>query len=55
MASMNGSLNLRTLFAPGNIRTLAGPLLIILILAMMVLPLPAFVLDLMLSLSLIHI
>ena len=47
MASMNGSLNLRTLFAPGNIRTLAGPLLIILILAMMVLPLPAFVLDLM--------
>jgi flagellar biosynthesis protein FlhA len=47
MASMNGSLNLRTLFAPSNIRTLAGPLLIILILAMMVLPLPAFVLDLM--------
>ena len=44
---MNGSLNLRTLFAPSNIRTLAGPLLIILILAMMVLPLPAFVLDLM--------
>ncbi|MDD2988398.1 MAG: flagellar biosynthesis protein FlhA [Zoogloea sp.] len=44
---MNGSLNLRTLFAPGNIRTLAGPLLIILILSMMVLPLPAFVLDLM--------
>ena len=47
MGSMNGSLNLRTLFAPGNIRQLAGPLLIILILAMMVLPLPAFVLDLM--------
>ena len=44
---MNGSLNLRTLFAPGNIRQLAGPLLIILILSMMVLPLPAFVLDLM--------
>ena len=44
---MNGSLNLRTLFAPGNIRTLAGPLLIVLILSMMVLPLPAFVLDLM--------
>ncbi|MBL8436227.1 MAG: flagellar biosynthesis protein FlhA [Zoogloea sp.] len=44
---MNGSLNLRSLFAPGNIRTLAGPLLIILILSMMVLPLPAFVLDLM--------
>ncbi len=44
---MNGSLNLRTLFAPGNIRTLAGPLLIILILSMMVLPLPPFVLDLM--------
>ncbi|MBS0346757.1 MAG: flagellar biosynthesis protein FlhA [Proteobacteria bacterium] len=44
---MNGSLNLRTLFAPSNIRALAGPLLIILILAMMVLPLPAFVLDLM--------
>jgi len=47
MATMNGSLNLRTLFAPSNIRALAGPLLIILILAMMVLPLPAFVLDLM--------
>ena len=47
MGSMNGSLNLRTLFAPGNIRQLAGPLLIILILSMMVLPLPAFVLDLM--------
>jgi flagellar biosynthesis protein FlhA len=44
---MNGSLNLRALFAPGNIRQLAGPLLIILILSMMVLPLPAFVLDLM--------
>ena len=47
MGSMNGSLNLRTLFAPSNIRTLAGPLLIILILSMMVLPLPAFILDLM--------
>src|SRR5574343_631741 len=47
MAPMNGSLNLRTLFAPSNIRALAGPLLIVLILAMMVLPLPAFVLDLM--------
>ena len=47
MRTMNGSLNLRSLFAPGNIRTLAGPLLIILILSMMVLPLPAFVLDLM--------
>ena len=44
---MNSSLNLRTLFAPSNIRTLAGPLLIILVLSMMVLPLPAFVLDLM--------
>ena len=44
---MNGSLNLRTLFAPSNIRQLAGPLLIVLILSMMVLPLPAFVLDLM--------
>ncbi len=44
---MNGSLNLRTLFAPSNIRQLAGPLLIVLILSMMVLPLPPFVLDLM--------
>ncbi len=44
---MNSSLNLRTLFAPSNIRQLAGPLLIILILSMMVLPLPPFVLDLM--------
>jgi len=47
MTGMNGSLNLRTLFAPSNIRQLAGPLLIVLILSMMVLPLPAFVLDLM--------
>ncbi len=44
---MNDSLNLRSLFAPSNIRQLAGPLLVILILSMMVLPLPAFVLDLM--------
>ncbi|HMV62767.1 MAG TPA: FHIPEP family type III secretion protein, partial [Rhodocyclaceae bacterium] len=44
---MNDSLNLRALFAPANIRQLAGPLLVVLILAMMVLPLPAFVLDLM--------
>ena len=47
MAGMNDSLNLRALFAPANIRQLAGPLLVVLILAMMVLPLPAFVLDLM--------
>src|SRR5574343_2015907 len=47
MAPMNGSLNLRTLFSPSNIRQLAGPILIILMLSMMVLPLPPFVLDLM--------
>ncbi|NTV09436.1 MAG: flagellar biosynthesis protein FlhA [Zoogloea sp.] len=43
---MNDVLNLRTLFSPSNIRQLAAPILIILILAMMVLPLPPFILDL---------
>jgi len=42
---MNDTLALRTAFAPRNLRQLAAPLLIVLILAMMVLPLPAFVLD----------
>ncbi|GAB4177161.1 MAG: flagellar biosynthesis protein FlhA [Rhodocyclaceae bacterium] len=42
---MNDTLSLGTLFAVRNLRQLGAPLLILLILAMMVLPLPAFVLD----------
>ncbi|MDR2014535.1 MAG: flagellar biosynthesis protein FlhA [Azoarcus sp.] len=38
-------LNLRRIFAPTNLRALAAPLLILMILAMMVLPLPVFLLD----------
>src|SRR5947209_3672860 len=39
------SLDLRQLFAPSNIRQLAAPILVLLVLSMMVLPLPAFLLD----------
>ncbi|HSD38421.1 MAG TPA: flagellar biosynthesis protein FlhA [Rhodocyclaceae bacterium] len=39
------SLDLRQLFAPSNIRQLAAPILVLLVLSMMVLPLPAFALD----------
>ncbi len=42
---MNDTLDLRTLFAPENLRQLAAPLLIIMVLSMMVLPLPVFLLD----------
>jgi flagellar biosynthesis protein FlhA len=43
--AMNDTLNLRQLLTPANLRQLAAPLLIILILSMMVLPLPVFLLD----------
>ena len=43
---MNGELSLLALFGRGNLRQLAAPGLIIIILSMMVLPLPPFVLDL---------
>ncbi|KAF7599666.1 MAG: flagellar biosynthesis protein FlhA [Candidatus Dactylopiibacterium carminicum] len=38
-------LDLKQLFSPSNIRQLAAPILLLLVLAMMVLPLPAFLLD----------
>ena len=38
-------LNLRRLLTPTNLRQLAAPILIIMILSMMVLPLPVFLLD----------
>ncbi len=43
---MNGALAFQSLFARGNLRQLAAPLLIVMILSMMVLPLPPFLLDL---------
>jgi flagellar biosynthesis protein FlhA len=43
---MNGELTLRNMFTGGNLRQLGAPLLIIMILAMMVLPLPPVLLDL---------
>ncbi|MDO6385170.1 MULTISPECIES: flagellar biosynthesis protein FlhA [unclassified Uliginosibacterium] len=45
MASNANTVNLKTLFAPSNIRQLAAPILLLAMLAMMVLPLPAFALD----------
>ncbi|MEK7736400.1 MAG: flagellar biosynthesis protein FlhA, partial [Pseudomonadota bacterium] len=42
---MNDSLALQSLFSRGNLRQLAAPLLIVMILSMMVLPLPPFLLD----------
>ncbi|MDR3086902.1 MAG: flagellar biosynthesis protein FlhA [Azoarcus sp.] len=44
MAS-NLTLTLRQIFSPAILRTLAAPLLIVMILSMMVLPLPVFLLD----------
>jgi flagellar biosynthesis protein FlhA len=44
MAATN-TLDLKQLFSPSNIRQLAAPILVLLVLSMMVLPLPAFVLD----------
>ncbi len=43
----NATMSLQTLFGRLNVRQLAGPVLILLILAMMVLPLPPFALDLL--------
>ena len=43
--AMNDALKLRQLLTPANLRPLAAPLLIIVILSMMVLPLPVFLLD----------
>jgi flagellar biosynthesis protein FlhA len=42
---MNGALTLQAFFNRNNLKALAAPALIIIILSMMVLPLPAFVLD----------
>ncbi|MGL4406929.1 flagellar biosynthesis protein FlhA [Zoogloea sp.] len=44
---MKPAFDLKALLASSNVRQLGGPVLIILILSMMVLPLPPFVLDLM--------
>jgi flagellar biosynthesis protein FlhA len=44
---MNGTLSFSTLFSSSNARTLAAPLFIVLILAMLVLPLPPFALDML--------
>ena len=43
---MNDTLTLQNFFSRNNLRQLAGPLLIVMILSMMVLPLPPFMLDL---------
>jgi flagellar biosynthesis protein FlhA len=42
---MNGALAFQALFTRGNLRQLAAPMLIVMILSMMVLPLPPFLLD----------
>lgn len=43
---MNDTLTLQSIFARANVRALAAPILIVMIIATMVLPLPAFLLDL---------
>ena len=43
--AINDALNVRQLLTPANLRPLAAPLLIVMILSMMVLPLPVFLLD----------
>lgn len=45
MASTQNVIDLKRLFSPANIRQLAAPILLLLVLTMMVLPLPPFVLD----------
>lgn len=45
VAGTTATLDLKALITGGNVRALAAPLLIMLILSMMVLPLPAFMLD----------
>ena len=42
---MNGTLSLSNIFNPANARAMAAPIFIVLILAMLVLPLPPFALD----------
>ena len=44
---MNGALTLSSIFNPANARAMAAPVFIILILAMLVLPLPPFALDML--------
>ncbi len=44
---MNNALTLQAVFSSANWRSLAGPLLVIMILAMMILPLPPFLLDIL--------
>ena len=44
---MNGTLNLSNIFNPANARAMAAPVFIVLILAMLVLPLPPFALDML--------
>lgn len=44
---MNNTLTLSTLLNGGSVRNFAGPMLIIMILAMMILPLPPFMLDIL--------
>jgi flagellar biosynthesis protein FlhA len=45
IAAMSTALSLQAVFSRGNLRSLGAPVLIIMILSMMVLPLPAFALD----------
>jgi flagellar biosynthesis protein FlhA len=44
---MNGTLSFSNMFSAANARSLAAPLFIVLILAMLVLPLPTFMLDIL--------
>jgi len=44
---MNAAATLQTILGPGGVRALAAPVIIVLILAMMILPLPPFLLDLL--------
>ncbi|WP_172203014.1 flagellar biosynthesis protein FlhA [Niveibacterium sp. COAC-50] len=52
MASNTNVVDLREIFSLANIRQLAAPILIVMVLAMMVLPLPAFLLDLLFTFNL---
>ncbi|GAA5183962.1 flagellar biosynthesis protein FlhA [Niveibacterium umoris] len=52
MASGTSTLDLRDIFSTANIRQLAAPILIVMVLAMMVLPLPPFLLDLLFTFNL---
>ncbi len=52
MASNTNVLDLREIFSLANIRQLAAPILVVMVLAMMVLPLPAFLLDLLFTFNL---